>query len=97
MSVQSNTYRYEDAQECVEVPALVGCKTLCGVDNVGRTLRLELWVCALQEQQQLLHHGADIVGVDQRKAQLQRAPPYAHIGVLHSQHKFMHFATLSYC
>lgn len=42
--------------------------------KAGRAVRLEFWITFLKERQKLLHHAADVVAVDQGKAQLHSTP-----------------------
>ena len=52
---------------------------LSSEDEAGGAVGLELGVGLLQEHQQLLHHAADVVDVDEGKAELHR-PPEQHTG-----------------
>ena len=56
--------------------------TLCLFHHIAGTLSLELRVSGFQENQQLFHHRLDVLGVDQREAQLHGPLLDGHICVL---------------
>ena len=50
-----------------------GDALVCGDDDVGGAVGLEVGVALLEEEEQLFDHAADVVAVDEREAQLHGA------------------------
>jgi len=56
--------------------------TLGGKNHARATLRLELGVRLLEEEQQLLGHCTYVLCIDQRERQLHRPPAYGDVRIL---------------
>jgi hypothetical protein len=59
-----NTYNFEDADNGVNVPALVGRKLIGGGTDFGGHGEFEFGISDFQERQQLANHDADVGIVD---------------------------------
>lgn len=57
------THLQQHLEERVEVPLAGGRVSLGGQHHGAGAVRLELRVGTLQERQQLLHHGADVLTI----------------------------------
>lgn len=63
------SYQLEHAQDCIDVPPLVGCESFCSEADLGGQAKLELRVCHLQESEQLPRENTDVLFVDERVRQ----------------------------